>query len=235
MKQRWTVVMPFRGGAGSKSRLAGTLPASVDARRLAAAMAYDVMTAALGSFPVDSVVVLSRTLRRSMLPARFLHDPRVDVVLEDIGSTDPAGDTLSDDLLNTALRTWLAGADAGLVAILLPDLASLRAASLDRALLAAESSLRDVAAVFVPDVENTGTVMLAGRLGGAGSPRELTPSFGRDSALRHARSASRLELDDDRLRRDVDTAADLVAARALGLGPYTTEVLDACDSSAAAC
>lgn len=64
---------------------------------------------------------------------------------------------------------------------------------------------------FVPDAEGTGTVLLAAPFG------DLDPHFGTDSAAAHELSgAVRLECDWPGLRRDVDTAADLAAVRALG-------------------
>jgi 2-phospho-L-lactate guanylyltransferase len=61
----------------------------------------------------------------------------------------------------------------------------------------------------------------------ARSPSGLRPSFGPDSARRHA-AAGIAELpgeDLGSLRLDVDTADDLSRARRLGVGPHTTRLL----------
>jgi 2-phospho-L-lactate guanylyltransferase len=65
----------------------------------------------------------------------------------------------------------------------------------------------------------------------------LDPGFGPGSRERHIKSGT-IDLTDALppgdvsagLRRDVDTAADLEVAIALGLGPYTTDVLEKADS-----
>ena len=75
--------------------------------------------------------------------------------------------------------------------------------------------------VFVPDAEGTGTVLLT-----ALTPTAMQPSFGSGSAAAHqAAGAFRLDLDLPRLRRDVDTAADLRTAIDLGVGTRTQLVL----------
>ena len=75
--------------------------------------------------------------------------------------------------------------------------------------------------VVVPDAEGSGTVLLAGR-----TPADLDPAFGPDSLTEHVRrGAVRLDLDLPRLRRDVDTPADLDQALALGVGPRTATAL----------
>ena len=74
---------------------------------------------------------------------------------------------------------------------------------------------------MVPDLDGTGTVLLT-----AGPHTVLQHAFGVDSAARHEElGAHRLDLDLPRLRRDVDTAAGLSAARGLGLGRATSELL----------
>jgi 2-phospho-L-lactate guanylyltransferase len=75
----------------------------------------------------------------------------------------------------------------------------------------------------VPDLDGTGTVLLT-----AGPHTVLQHSFGPGSAARHEElGARRLDLDLPRLRRDVDTAAGLRAARELGLGRSTSALLAA--------
>ena len=108
-------------------------------------------------------------------------------------------------------------APAGPVAVLLLDLPALTAGDLGAALTSATAH----PSAFVPDAEGTGTVLLT-----ASAPGRLRPAFGGGSARRHEQlGAVRLDLDLPRLRRDVDTAAALDEALALGLGPSTRAVL----------
>jgi len=75
---------------------------------------------------------------------------------------------------------------------------------------------------FVADASGSGTTLLA-----AGPGMELDPHFGAGSARRHEESGAtpvRAEL--HTLRLDVDTDADLDAARQLGLGPHTVRALE---------
>ncbi|WP_166670908.1 hypothetical protein [Agromyces flavus] len=122
------------------------------------------------------------------------------------------------------------GADAGAeaaetaVAVLLGDMPSVRATELDAALeVAARHPL-----AFVPDAEGTGTTLATAR---AGMPFDA--HFGQDSAARH-RTAGFADLAAEHpasigpgLRRDVDTAAELREAVALGVGARTSTVLRA--------
>ena len=71
----------------------------------------------------------------------------------------------------------------------------------------------------MPDAAGTGTTLLTARPGVA-----LAPAFGVGSAARHAADSVALE-GGGGLRNDVDTAADLVAAGALGLGAATAAAL----------
>jgi 2-phospho-L-lactate guanylyltransferase (CobY/MobA/RfbA family) len=104
------------------------------------------------------------------------------------------------------------------VVALTADLPAMRAEDLESALVAAALAGRRA---FVPDLEGTGTVLLASPSGEA-----LAPHFGPGSAAAHLRSGAVL-LDGawPSLRRDVDTAADLDAAVRLGLGAHTGQVL----------
>ncbi|WP_018504530.1 2-phospho-L-lactate guanylyltransferase [Parafrankia discariae] len=109
------------------------------------------------------------------------------------------------------------------VAAVSADLPALRPAELRQALAAAPPSGRGVLA----DAVGTGTVLLSAA---PGSP--LCPSFGPGSFQAHLDSGAvdltaRLADTVPGLRRDVDTVADLTAARALGLGPATARALAA--------
>jgi 2-phospho-L-lactate guanylyltransferase len=113
--------------------------------------------------------------------------------------------------LNAAVRhgATLTTAD---VAALAADLPALRSEELAAALAAVPGRR-----AFVADAAGTGTTLLAAR---AGVP--LDPWFGPGSASAHAASgAAALDGEWPTLRRDVDTAEDLTAAIALGLGRHT--------------
>jgi 2-phospho-L-lactate guanylyltransferase len=116
-----------------------------------------------------------------------------------------------------ATRRW---PGLGVVA-LSADLAALRPAELRAALEAAPSTGR----ALVADADGTGTVLLCAAPGST-----LRPLFGAGSRASHVDSGA-LDLTDrlgaavPGLRRDVDTLADLAAARLLGVGPATAAVL----------
>jgi 2-phospho-L-lactate guanylyltransferase len=134
-------------------------------------------------------------------------DPGVDGVTV---LADPGGG------LNAALRSAAAGVPAGAnVAALLGDLPALDPGELAEALAAA------TVRAFVADAAGSGTTLLAAPAGWA-----LGPRFGAGSAQAHRASGARaLDGAWPTLRRDVDTAADLAAAAALGLGPATSALL----------
>jgi 2-phospho-L-lactate/phosphoenolpyruvate guanylyltransferase len=129
--------------------------------------------------------------------------------------------------LNAALRhgAEVLGGDGrgGTVGALQADLPALRPAELGAALDAA-AGRRAICA----DRQGTGTTLLLAARGGP-----LDPSFGPGSAAAHAASGA-VVLDGawPSLRCDVDTAEDLAAAAALGLGPRSTALLgEVCGSS----
>ena len=121
--------------------------------------------------------------------------------------------------LNSALREGAAYAakrwPAEGVAALDGDLPALRPEDLGAALAGAASYQR----AYVPDTRGTGTTLLT-----AVPHQPLEPAFGAGSAARHGATAVTLCAGDSR-RADVDTAADLQAALALGVGPATTAAL----------
>jgi len=98
---------------------------------------------------------------------------------------------------------------------LVGDLPALRSEELAEALALAAAHLR----AYVPDAESTGTTLLT-----AVADQPLLPTFGAGSAARHGASAATLAAGAG-LRADVDTAADLQAVLALGVGPATRAAL----------
>jgi 2-phospho-L-lactate guanylyltransferase len=203
---RWTLVLPVKGGPLAKSRL-GARP------EVAAAFALDCVEAVLASDAVARVLVVTSdpTMRAA---ARTLGAHVVPEARPGAGLV-PA--------IAAGVRV-AALACAGPTAVLLADVPALLPADLDQALAAAGAQLFGEEAprmVVVPDAEGSGTVLLAGR-----TPAELDPAFGPDSLTEHVRrGAVRLDLDLPRLRRDVDTPADLDQALALGVGPRTATAL----------
>ncbi len=208
---RWLAVLPLKPPEVAKSRLRGALP-GVPHPDLVVAMMLDTAAAALGCPRIGGVVVVC-------------DEPAVRVAAEAIGAgavpDRPAaglnaavafGASVAPALRRSGTRTP--------VLALTADLPALRPAELTGALDAAG---RVAGPAFVPDAGGTGTVLLA-----APSATDLVPAFGTDSAAAHeAAGARRLTGAWPGLRRDVDVAADLLAAARLGLGRRTAVLLTA--------
>ena len=202
----WTVILPLKGGPSAKSRLGA--PAA-----LATAIALDCLAAVLAADRVDAVVVVTP-------------DPELAAAAVSAGARVQAESAPGAGLL-PAVTDGLA-ATLGRCAVLLGDLPALRADDLETALQLSgdlltrtEGRTRPPSMVFIPDAEGTGTVLLT-----ALAPAAMQPSFGPASASAHqASGAFRLDVDLPRLRRDVDTPADLRTAIELGVGPRTQAVL----------
>lgn len=194
----WHVVVPVKESVRAKSRLAAPYPLSTPA--LARAVAADTLEQVCRALPPAQVTVVTSdetaTEVAGRLGTRVMPDPGTG--------------------LDGAIRAGLESlGDAPWQAVLLGDLPALTAHDLGRALVRCAAYPRAV----VPDAAGTGTVLLTST---QGSPE---PSFGAGSAQRHARTATLLDLDLPRLRRDVDTWADLGEALALGVGPATRAAL----------
>ena len=196
----WHVVIPVKGGPDAKSRLRA--PDGVDRLVLARALAIDTVTAAAEAVGPRHVVVVTSDAE----------------VLQAVASLGVA--TLADPGrgLNQAVDAALGDLPSDQpAAVLLGDVPALRPPDLRAALVAGDASER----WFVPDAEGTGTVLL-----GAHSAAAVRPGFGTGSAARHESDGStRLALDLDRLRRDVDDEASLGEALRLGVGPHTAALL----------
>ncbi|WP_229660622.1 2-phospho-L-lactate guanylyltransferase [Marmoricola endophyticus] len=129
----------------------------------------------------------------------------------------PLPDEGEGDLNRALHRAAAAVGEGGPVAAMLGDLPCLIPSDLDRALSAALGA----GEAFVPDAEGTGTTLVAC----AGPFRS---AFGPGSRAAHAAlGLAEVGIQAPTLRRDVDTLADLDAARALGLGPRTRAALEA--------
>jgi 2-phospho-L-lactate/phosphoenolpyruvate guanylyltransferase len=201
---RWTVLVPLKSLPAAKSRLASTLGA--DGRphlhaALVEAMRADVLRAARATPQVARVLVVSDQPGAGDLAQR---SPGLNGALRDGAEYSSAH--------------WPADGIAALVG----DVPALHPEELAAAL----DSAAQHAAAFVPDAAATGTTLLTAR---PGTP--LTPEFGAGSAHRHGRHAAALHDAGAGLRQDVDTAADLDAALALGVGPATGALFDAMPGS----
>ncbi|MBK6874832.1 MAG: NTP transferase domain-containing protein [Kineosporiaceae bacterium] len=181
---------------------------------LAAAIAADTLEAVLGCARVHRVVVVTGETAAAEAAGRA----GATVVAE-----QRPGAGLSA-ALDDALAAEIVSSHPGGVAVLLGDLPALRPADLAAGLDAARTALADGAVMAViPDAEGRGSVLLAADRAG-----DLDPAFGPDSLAAHAlRGARVLDLDLPRLRRDVDTPGELMAALTLGCGARTRAVLAA--------
>jgi 2-phospho-L-lactate guanylyltransferase len=199
---RSSVVVPVKRLAVAKSRLYAAGRPRPEHAALALALARDTVAAAAAARSVARVVVVT-------------DDPEAAAAMRDLGAVvvpDEPDAGLNPALAHGAAAAAGLGAGDGL-ALLSADLPALRPVELDAALAAAAAYPRS----FVPDAAGSGTTLLAAA---PGVPPE--PRFGAGSAAEHARSgAVALVGAWPSVRRDVDTAADLAAAAALGLGPAT--------------
>lgn len=197
----WSLVVPLKPLAVAKSRLAAAVGASRPA--LALAFAQDTVAGALACGAVADVVVVTDDARAGAELARL--GARI------VPDAPAAG-------LNAALahgaRAVRALRPGAAVAAMNADLPALRPPELLRVLEAASAFPR----AFLADAAGIGTTLLS-----AAPDVELTPSFGGPSRARHSASgAAEIALAGvESVRRDVDTAADLRMALALGVGRHT--------------
>ena len=198
----WVVIVPVKSTEIGKSRLTDAAP---DRAVLARALALDTISAAAAATAVERVIVVSED---PDIAAAVRRMRGVEVVRE--------GDSRG---LDAAIATGAAAAGPDSPrAALLGDLPALRPFDLDTALEAAEAVERGV----VADAEGEGSTLVTARAGAT-----WISAFGEDSFSRHKLlGCTPLDVPaDSTLRRDVDTAEQLAAASALGLGERTAAVL----------
>ncbi|HEY5249286.1 MAG TPA: 2-phospho-L-lactate guanylyltransferase [Dermatophilaceae bacterium] len=200
--ERWRLIVPVKGQLTAKSRLHP--PAGVARADLAHAFALDTITAAFAGVSPGQVIVVTSDEHT----ATFVRE-RGGVVLADQGQG-----------LNPAIRLGIRYVEQALGpgpgAVLLGDIPTLRPQDLVNALAACSEHRR----ALVPDASGQGTVLLS-----ALSVRDLHPLFGPDSARKHSRHSTRLDLDLPALRTDVDDDQALRAAVTIGVGWHTAVVL----------
>lgn len=195
----WAVV-PLRGLASAKTRLGPALDAA-ERLALVTTMAARTLTATRDAARLAGTVLVTLDDAAARLAAGFGARPLVQHL--------PG--------LNEAIREGVAlavGRGATATLILPIDLAAVSAEALDAVVAAAEDAPADrPVVVLVADRHGTGTnVLLVAPAGG------IDPAFGPDSRAAHASAVSEagatlVELDSP-LTLDVDTPADLAAARA---------------------
>ena len=215
---RWAVIVPVKAAAFGKSRL--DVPGT-DRAALARAIALDTIAAAASCGLVERVFVVTDdgglVLHATDIPGlRFV--PEVDPggldALVARGAVTPARSRL-DAAIARGIET---AGERMPRAALLGDVPALRPGDLADALREAASVDRAV----VPDAEGTGSTLVTARAGVTWESAFGDGSFARHIALGCVPLPVGVA---STLRRDVDTADQLAAASALGLGPRTRAVL----------
>jgi len=192
--------------AAAKTRLAPVFSARTR-ENVVLAMLQDTLTAAARVRSLRSITVVT--------PDEAAAAAAADLGAEVLSDPTPAG---HHDPLNHAISAAERAVSDGCanLVVLQGDLPALQTQELDEAIAAARHHRRS----FVADRLGTGTSALCA-FGIA-----LDPQFGSDSSARHRRSGA-IELTGawPGLRCDVDTPADLAAARRLGIGPATARAI----------
>jgi 2-phospho-L-lactate guanylyltransferase len=192
--------------AAAKTRLAPVFSARTR-ENVVLAMLVDTLSAAAGVASVGSITVITpdeaAAAAAAGLGANVLADPTPE------GHHDPLNNAIA--AAERAVATPFSN-----VVVLQGDLPALQTQELAEAIAAARHHRRS----FVADRLATGTAALCA----FGSM--LDPQFGPDSCARHRRSGA-IELTGawPGLRCDVDTPADLAAARRLGVGAATARAI----------
>jgi 2-phospho-L-lactate/phosphoenolpyruvate guanylyltransferase len=201
----WAVVLPVRSFTHAKSSLA----AQSDGHHAALAHAFYLDTLrAVRATPGVGIVVVVTSDPLAASQARILGAV---TVAEQPGGAGAAG------VEGAALRGIAALTPGAPAAVLVADLPALRPEELHLALTAAGGHRR----AFVPDRGGAGTTAVLAR-----RAADLRPTLGPGSRQRNlAAGAFEIGLPPScGLRLDVDTPADLAAARSRGLGLYSAAV-----------
>lgn len=192
--------------AAAKTRLAPVFSAPTR-EKVVLAMLIDTLTAALGVESVGSITVITpddaAAAAAAGLGASVLADPTPE------GHPDPLNNAI-------AIAERMIAESFSNAVVLQGDLPALQTQELAEAIAAARHHGRS----FVADRPATGTAALCA------FGTTLDPEFGADSAARHRRSGA-IELTGawPGLRCNVDTPADLVAARRLRVGAATARAI----------
>lgn len=200
------LIIAVKSLAAANTRLAPVFSARTR-ESVVLAMLVDTLTAAARVRALHSITVITpdeaAAAAAAELGAEVVADPTPQ------GDADPLNNAIS------AAERTMTGLLANLV-VLQGDLPALQPQELAEAISAARHHQRS----FVSDRRGTGTAALCA-FGAA-----LDPQFGPDSSARHRRSGA-VELTGawPGLRCDVDTPADLAAARRLGVGPATARAI----------
>ncbi|MGB8390116.1 2-phospho-L-lactate guanylyltransferase [Mycobacterium sp.] len=192
--------------AAAKTRLAPVFSARTR-ENVVLAMLVDTLTAAKRVGSLGSITVITPDEAAAATAAELGADVLADPTPEDHG--DPLNGAI------VAAERTVTGSFSNIV-VLQGDLPALQTQELAEALAAARHHRRS----FVADRLATGTAALCA----FGTP--LNPQFGFDSAAGHRHSGA-IELTGawPGLRCDVDTPADLAAARRLGVGAATARAI----------
>jgi 2-phospho-L-lactate/phosphoenolpyruvate guanylyltransferase len=201
----WSVVVPAKRLAVAKTRLrplTSPLPGAAH-DELVLALLADTVAAAATCPVVGAIVVVT-------------DDAAAADVVRGLGVRTVPDEP--DRGLNPALEHGARAVGGSAVAALSSDLPALRPEELAAALTAAGAA---ASRCFVADAHGTWTTLLTA-IG-----TELRPRFGAGSAEAHRASGARpLTGEWPGLVRDVDTEADLRAARTLGLGTRTAALIE---------
>lgn len=204
----WGIVIPVKPATIGKSRL---VVDGVDRVALSRAIALDTVAAAAAASAVEVVVVVTED---SLLPMLAADVPGLRFVPE--GETRGLNEAIAEGM--RVLDAMHPSGERMPRAALLGDLPALRPSDLDAALAQAADASRAV----VADAEGTGSTLVTIAPG-----LRWESHFGPNSYAAHVAHGC-IPLDvpaSSTLRHDVDTAAQLDAARTLGLGPRTAALL----------
>jgi 2-phospho-L-lactate guanylyltransferase len=200
------LIVPVKRLAAAKTRLAPVFSAPTR-ESVVLAMLTDTLTAAAGVGSIGSITVITPDAAAgaaaASIGAAVLADPTPE------GHGDPLNNAIG------VAEREVVGSFPNIV-VLQGDLPALQTQELAEAIADARHHRRS----FVADRLATGTAALFA------FATPLDPKFGSDSSERHRRSGA-IELTGawPGLRCDVDTPADLAAARRLGVGTATTRAL----------